>query len=240
MTYQIEPIGHIQTPFTEKFGIPRQGIALSQIPGKIVFNTPYDDMNAFRGIEAHSHLWIYFLFHANAAATERFSPLVRPPRLGGNTKLGVFATRSSFRPNNLGMTLVKRGELVRQRQQTTLTVYGVDMLHRSPILDIKPYIPYADICPQASSEFAPEAPAEILQVHFSVAAQTHIKACQSMYPDLLGIIQTVLSQDPRPAFHSEAGFTANHPNKTYHIALYDKDVHFQVRDNVAEVIEITD
>ena len=240
MTYQIESLGHIQTPFTEKFGIPRQGVALSQTPGKIIFNAPFDDLNAFRGIEAHSHLWVYFLFHANAAATERFSPLVRPPRLGGNAKLGVFATRSSFRPNNIGMTLVKRGELVRERQHTSLTVYGVDMLHGSPIIDIKPYIPYADNCPDANSAFAPEAPKDVLQVYFSNAAQAYIKACQERYPDLLGIIRTVLSQDPRPAFHSDTGFIKTHPNKKYHIALYDKDVHFQVRGNIAEVLDITD
>ena len=240
MTYQIDPIGHIHTPFTEKFGIPRQGIALSQIPGQIIFKPPYDDLNALRGIEAHSHLWVYFLFHANAAATERFSPLVRPPRLGGNTKMGVFATRSSFRPNNIGMTLVERGEISRQRQQTSLTVYGVDMLHRSPIVDIKPYIPYADNCLDAQSDFAPEAPKYTLQVHFSAAAQTFIKNCQTTYPDLLAIIQTVLSQDPRPAFHSEAGFIANNPDKNYHIALYDKDVHFQVKENIAHVLAISD
>lgn len=237
MTWQLEPLGFIHTPFTEKFGIPRQGIALHDVPGKIILCEPYDDLNAFRGIEAHSHLWLSFLFHANAQATKRFHPTVRPPRLGGNEKCGVFATRSSFRPNNLGMSVVRRGPLTRHNGQTILTVYGVDMLNQTPIVDIKPYLPYADNI-QAHTSLAPEAPRAELQVKYVTHVQQQLTLLVKAYPDLIKILETVLSHDPRPAFHSDAQYILAHPNKTYHVALYDLDIHFSVNQDTALVLDI--
>jgi tRNA-Thr(GGU) m(6)t(6)A37 methyltransferase TsaA len=155
-SFKIAPIGVISTPFKQKFGIPRQpGLAPAAL-GVIDITAPYDDINAFRGLEQFSHLWLLFHFHKHA--DKNWSPLIRPPRLGGNEKIGVFASRSTFRPNGLGQSVVKLNEVSKDKGKVTITVSGVDLLDQTPIIDIKPYIPYSDSIPKAQAGYASEAP----------------------------------------------------------------------------------
>ena len=152
---EIKPIAYIKTNFKEKFGIPRQSGIVENIKGEIIFEKQFRHPDALRGIEEYSHLWLIFDFSLNHR--DSFSPTVRPPRLGGNTRVGVFATRSPFRPNNLGLSCVKfEGVKYDEKLGNILIVSGVDLLDNTPIYDIKPYIPYCDCKPQATGSFSDE------------------------------------------------------------------------------------
>lgn len=231
MSINIHPIGTIRTPYKEKFAIPRQpGLAKSAI-GEIRFCKEFNDPNYLRGIEQFSHIWL--LFHFHQTAEKGHSPLVRPPRLGGNQKQGVFATRSTFRPNAMGMSVVEFADVSYQNKQLTLSVKGIDLLDGTPILDIKPYIPYADSVPDASGGMAQHTP-KLMAVNFSEQANQQLKEIASNYPRLSSLIVEVLSQDPRPAYHQDS-----HPDKTYGMTLYDLNIQWQVieRQNVVQSIQ---
>jgi len=224
LSYNITPIGQIITPFHQKFGIPRQGIGLSKIKGEIKLHPHIDAELACQGIEQFSHLWILFLFHQNQ--DKGWSERVRPPRLGGNQKLGVFATRSSFRPNAIGMSVVKFINM----QGSRIFVEGVDMLNNTPIIDIKPYINYADAVVDAHSGFAQNIPAPSLSVTYDAQAIEQLAQTSRKYPDLPEVLQSLLSQDPRPAYKQR---TAD--PKLYHLRIYDIDVAFSVHDSAVHV-----
>lgn len=227
MNYPITPIGHILTPFSQKFAIPRQGLSLSHAKGTIVFTDDIDVMQASDGIEAFSHLWILFLFHENIA--QGYKAKVRPPRLGGNKKVGVFASRSSFRPNGIGMSLVRNLGM----KDKHLLVGGVDLLNKTPVIDIKPYLPYADTVSEASAGYANDKPINTLAVRFSASALQQLDSFQEKYSDLPSLIREVLAQDPRPSYKS------NKPdNKVYFIRLYNLDIKWLVDDNTALVTDI--
>jgi tRNA-Thr(GGU) m(6)t(6)A37 methyltransferase TsaA len=230
MTINIQPIGNIRTPYKEKFAIPRQPGLVKSAEGTITFFEQFNDPNYLRGIEQFSHLWL--LFHFHQTADKGHSPLVRPPRLGGNQKQGVFATRSTFRPNGMGMSVVEFGAVSYQKKQLTLTVKGIDLLDGTPILDIKPYIPYADCIVQASSDMAQHSP-ELMAVTFTEQANQQLKRLEQRYPTLTALIQEVLSQDPRPAYHKNS-----QPDKIYAMALYDLNIQWQVvnQQNVVQAI----
>jgi tRNA-Thr(GGU) m(6)t(6)A37 methyltransferase TsaA len=204
--FTFQPIGHLATPFADKFGIPRQPSLAPHATGTLKLLPPYNRAEAVRGLEAFSHVWLTFVFHQSA---ESWKPTVRPPRLGGNTRFGVFASRSPFRPNPIGLSLV---ELVKIETESgvTLTFKGVDLVNGTPILDIKPYIPYAESLPAARGGFAAEAPPE-LAVVFSPLAESQLK------PGLRELIEDVLKQDPRPAYADDA-------NRIYGVRLYQYDV----------------
>ena len=231
MTINIEPIGNISTPYKEKFGIPRQPGLVKSAQGVITFFEAFNDPNYLRGIEQFSHLWL--LFHFHQTADKGHSPLVRPPRLGGNKKLGVFATRSTFRPNSIGMSVVEFGTVSYQNKQLCLTVKGMDLLDGTPILDVKPYIPYADIIPQAFGGVAQLTP-EVMVVTFTTQAKKQLKSLENRYPALTSLIQEVLSQDPRPAYHKDS-----HIDKIYGMALYDLNIQWQVINQQNTVLTIT-
>ena len=226
----ISPIALISTPYKEKFAIPRQPNLVSDVLGELHFCAGFDDANMLRGIEQFSHLWLIFSFHATAS--QGWSPTVRPPRLGGNEKVGVFATRSTFRPNGLGLSVVKNEGIVKQQGKTVLRVSGMDLLDGTPIIDIKPYVPYADSIADASGGFAPDAPKQ-LPVSFSSAATTQINRVQKTYPQLQQVIAAVLSQDPRPAYKK-----GQVDDKVYGVALYDFNIRWRVGANGIEVLEI--
>ncbi|MCY4046453.1 MAG: tRNA (N6-threonylcarbamoyladenosine(37)-N6)-methyltransferase TrmO [Cellvibrionales bacterium] len=199
---EIMPIAIAHTPFKQKFGIPRQS-GLISVSGEIELLPPFNQPEAVKGIRACSHLWLIFQFSANPAS-DRLS--VRPPRLGGNDKLGVFATRASFRPNGLGMSLVAL-DAIEFNEGVKLKVSGVDLLDQTPIIDIKPYLPYADM-PQGAvfNAIAPEAPAPSLLVRWADQACADVKAfiTYSEYTEqeLMTWITAIVEQDPRPAYKS--------------------------------------
>ncbi|MBE0488832.1 MAG: tRNA (N6-threonylcarbamoyladenosine(37)-N6)-methyltransferase TrmO [Halomonas sp.] len=213
--FTLSPIGVIESDYPDKFGIPRQPGLAPAARASLVLAAPFDDPLAVRGLEAFSHLWLTFVFHESPA---RWTPLVRPPRLGGNAKVGVFASRSTHRPNRLGLSLVELIE-VDTRCGVRLTLAGADLVSGTPVLDIKPYLPWAESRPEARAGFAPQAPAR-LPVAFSDAAQ----AALAERPDgdsLRELITQVLAQDPRPAYRKGA------EARLYGVRLRDVDVRFR-------------
>lgn len=222
----LTPIGRIASDYPDKFGIPRQPGLASAARATLHLLPPFDDPLAVRGLEAFSHLWLTFIFHHSPA---RWTPLVRPPRLGGNAKQGVFATRSTHRPNRLGLSLVELVE-VDTRRGVTLHLRGHDLVDGTPVLDIKPYLAWAESRPEARSGFAPAPPAS-LPVTFSAAAEATLLAREDG-DSLRDLIRQVLAQDPRPAYHRKA---AEADARRYGVRLRDVDVRFHA--SLADDIE---
>ena len=218
----IQPIAYMQSDFGGKFGIPRQSGLVDALRSTIVFQPEYRNADALRGIEGFSHLWIIWQF--SQAVGKEWSPTVRPPRLGGNTRMGVFATRSPFRPNNLGLSCVTLLRVERTEDLgTVLHVGGADLLDGTPIFDIKPYIPYCDCHPDALGGFTQEAGDYLLQVDFPA--------------ELLGVLPEekrdaavgVLSHDPRPSYQQQ-------PGRVYGMTFAGCNIRFTVEDGVLHVI----
>jgi tRNA-Thr(GGU) m(6)t(6)A37 methyltransferase TsaA len=223
---EIKPVADYHGPLTTKFGIPRQS-GLIDLPGEIVFRPAFRSPDAVRGLEGFDRIWLIWEFSDNPDA-KTFQATVRPPRLGGNTALGVFATRSPFRPNRLGLSCV---ELVRiDPEGPVLHVKGADLMDGTPIYDIKPYVPYADAFPEARGGFTDTAAWEPLQVDFSPAALEVLAAQPD--PDVLRTrLEQVLAQDPRPRFHHD-------PDRLYGMPFGPFDIRFRVCDTVLTVLEI--
>lgn len=234
--FHLRPIGIIESDFPDKFGIPRQPGLATAAQATLVLVPPFDDPLAVRGLMAFSHLWLTFVFHLSPeqGAPARWRPLVRPPRLGGNTKVGVFASRSTHRPNRLGLSLVELVEIDTARG-VRLRLRGADLVDGTPVLDIKPYLPWAESRPEARAGFAPETP-PTLAVNLSPEAE----AVLARRPDgdsLRELIIQVLAQDPRPAYRTGA------EARVYGVRLRDVDVRFQARIDATgetrlEVVEI--
>ncbi|RTE87385.1 MULTISPECIES: tRNA (N6-threonylcarbamoyladenosine(37)-N6)-methyltransferase TrmO [Gammaproteobacteria] len=227
----MNPIGIIHSPYQEKFAIPRQPGLVPSAIGRIDFYSPYNQAECFRGLEEFSHLWVQFIFHETQA--KGWKPLVRPPRLGGNEKRGVFATRSTFRPNAIGLSVVKIEAINEHKGTVALSVSGIDLLDQTPILDIKPYIAYSDALPKAISGFAQESPSSDLKVEFSECAREALSTQAKHFPYLYKLIEEVLAQDPRPAYH-----TNQNEDRVYGMALYDFNIKWRVISNVAYVVEL--
>lgn len=195
--YTLKTVARIHSDFPTKFGIPRQAGIVRELSALVVFEPEYRNADALRGLEGFSHIWLIWQF--SAAVREDWSPTVRPPRLGGNTRIGVFATRSPFRPNALGLSCVElAGIEERPGLGTVLVVRGADLMDGTPIYDIKPYIPYADAYCEARSGFAPDA-GGTLSVRFSPGTAERVPA------DKLAALTGVLENDPRPRYQSDAG-----------------------------------
>lgn len=224
MTFTFESVGVIESPYREKFGIPRQPSLAPSAPVSLRLLPPYDLPEAVRGLETFSHLWLTFVFHATAA--RGWQPLVRPPRLGGNTRMGVFATRSPHRPNPIGLSLVELAG-IDCNQGVVLHLKGADLLHGTPILDIKPYIPFVESQPEARSGFV-DGPPPTLAVRWHPAARAQA-AC--LPPWFVPLVEEVLAQDPRPAYQDE-------PERVYGMLLHDRNVRFRIAGGEAEVLEI--
>lgn len=224
MDITMHTIAHIHTDLPEKFGVPRQSGLVPQLQGTIVFEPDYRNPDALRGLESFSHLWLIFRFHR--AEREGWSPTVRPPRLGGNRRMGVFATRSPFRPNNLGLSCVKL-EGVRRDEKLgpVIRVSGADLVDGTPILDIKPYLPYADCPRDATGGFTDPLEAEPLEVECDEALLEGLEAQQRA--GLMG----VLACDPRPRYQED-------PERVYGLAFAGKNVKFTVRDRVLTVLAV--
>ena len=232
-TYQFEPIGFIESPYPEKFGVPRQPGLVPSAKGRIVITPPYNNPKAVEGLEQSSHLWILFVFHCTA--DRGWQPSVRPPRLGGNRRMGVFATRSGFRPNPIGMSVVELEGVSISDERIEIKVSGLDLVDGTPVLDVKPYIPYSDQVPDACSELAPQAPELRLSVQFSQQAEN---ALSLMDDEMLRrLIVETLSLDPRPAYKRSAD------DKEYAMRLQGVDVKWRVMPNdcvrVEDIVQVS-
>ncbi len=231
--YSFKPIGVVESPYQEKFAIPRQSGLVSAAKGKILLQADTNNKELVRGLENFSHIWILFVF--NATANKGWKPLVRPPRLGGNAKLGVFATRSTFRPNPLGMSVVKLEQISEQHKQVCLHISGLDLLNNTPVLDIKPYIPYSDSLNDAQAGFAQHAPKQLLSVKFSPQAQQQLDTYANKYTQLAELITQVLAQDPRPAYKQ-----VKQDDKNYGMSLYDLNIMWKMcSPNEVIVLSVT-
>ncbi len=227
--YALQPIGLIQSDFPDKFGVPRQPGLAPSARAILTLIAPYNDPLAVRGLETFSHLWLSFLFHHTP---ERWTPLVRPPRLGGNAKVGVFASRSPNRPNRLGLSLVELSA-IETHGGVRLHLSGCDLVSGTPILDIKPYLPWLESRPEARAGLAPTAP-PCLAVSFSPCAEA-VLAIREDAASLRQLIREVLAQDPRPAYRQGA------ETRVYGVRLRDVDVRFQARkDTQGVLLEVTE
>jgi len=186
----ITPIATVSSCYRTKFGIPRQPGLVSSAVGEIIMLPPYNQREAFRGIEAFSHIWVTFLFHLTQRST--WSPLVRPPRLGGNVKVGVFGTRATHRPNSIGLSVVRLLGVDSSPGRVALRVSGLDLVDGTPVLDIKPYLPYADIVPEATSGFAPIPPPPKLAVMFSPSVQAKLTDMLIRRPHFQSLVEQIL------------------------------------------------
>lgn len=223
-TYAVRTIARLYGDFPDKFGIPRQSGLVPGLLSKIVFEPEFRDPNALRGLDGWSHIWLLWLFSGNPR--EKWSPTVRPPRLGGNERVGVFATRSPFRPNGIGLSSVKLEKIERtETDGTILWVSGADLMDGTPIIDIKPYLPFADSHPEASGGFSSGVFGKKLTVEIPETLKERLS------PDKLDALREVLEEDPRPAVQDD-------PEKVYGMRFSDKEVKFVVSDGVLRVTEI--
>lgn len=221
----IHPIAHMESDFLTKFGIPRQSGLVEELDSTIVFEPEYRNPDALRGLEGFSYIWIIWQFSKNLR--KDWSPTVRPPRLGGNTRMGVFATRSSFRPNGLALSCVRLlGIAETEDRGTVLRVAGADLMNGTPIFDIKPYIPYSDAHPEALGGFTDSANAFLLEVKCQNSLLEVVP--EEKRSALLG----VLSHDPRPSYQHD-------PDRVYGLDFAGCNVKFTVRENVLQVERIT-
>lgn len=223
----ITPIAYFRSPFVSKFGIPRQSGIIESLEGEVIFCPPYDNADAVRGIDGFTHLWLIWGFSENIRAKDDETQAnvhltVRPPRLGGNERIGVFASRSPFRPNGLGLSCVRLKEIGKGR----LVVCGADLMDGTPIYDIKPYVPYADCMKDATGGYTDNAWRRL-----DVSFPQQLRASMSD-ADVRTII-AALQQDPRPHYH-------NDDTRIYGMPYRNKDIKFCVKGNTVEVISVSE
>ena len=217
----IEPIAFFSSPFTSKFGIPRQSGIVGELRGKVVFAPPYQQGEALRGLEDYDYVWLIWGFSANVDALKR--PTVRPPLLGGNERMGVWATRSSFRPNNLALSSVRIVDI--DVATPAIEVAGADLMDGTPIYDVKPYLPYADSHPGARGGFTDHRAWRALQVDIPPQAAALLSAGD------LSTLEKILAQDPRPQYHHD-------DSREYGMPFMGWDVRFRVSGHRLEVTRI--
>lgn len=218
----MKKIAVIRSPFNEKFGIPRQSGLAKGLKADIIFEPEYRNREALRGLEDFSHIWLIWEF--SKAKRDEWSPTVRPPRLGGNKRMGVFATRSPFRPNPIGLSCVKLEKINFGEEGPVITVSGADLLDGTPIYDIKPYLPYADCIPEASGGFTDTTEKKSVKVVFS-------KEFKNVTKEFLNELSSVLELDPRPSYQNDS-------ERIYNMTFSNREIKFKVEDNILTVIEI--
>lgn len=226
--FTLTQIATIHSPYKEKFSVPRQPGLVPSASALLEIHPPFNDINAFSGLEGFSHLWLTFIFHKNKPNT-KWQPMVRPPRLGGNKRIGVFATRSPNRPNPIGLSLVEFEGIFQQQGKLFLRLSNIDLVDGTPIIDIKPYIPYADSKPDASAGFAQQIPESSMVVKFSSSALQVIDE----HKTLRTLITEVLKQDPRPAYKKNS-----EDDKVYAMHLLDFNITWQVTNQLTLVKSI--
>ncbi|AKH62672.1 MULTISPECIES: tRNA (N6-threonylcarbamoyladenosine(37)-N6)-methyltransferase TrmO [Photorhabdus] len=229
--FNFTQIGVIHSPYKEKFAVPRQPGLIEDGGGQLVLLPPYNQPDAVRGLEQFSHLWVIFIFHQTMDGG--WKPMVRPPRLGGNAKMGVFATRSTFRPNPIGMSLIELKGIEYRKSSVTLELGSLDLVDGTPVIDIKPYLPFAECQPHAVAGFAQEAPSAGMEVIFLPAAEQQLISVQGTYPDLRRFISQVLAQDPRPAYRR-----GEQENREYAVHLLNFNVRWRICGTLTKVFSI--
>lgn len=222
---EITPIAHFKSPFTSKFGIPKQSGLAKDLPGRIVFEPAYRNADALRGLEGFTHLWMIWQFSANAHKAN--SPVVRPPVLGGNEALGVFATRSPYRPNPIGLSCVRIDHIdLDTKEGPVIHVLGADLMDSTPIFDIKPYLPYADCHPEATGGFTDTRSWPRLEVRLAESVRRQLTEQEA------ATLADILALDPRPHYQKD-------PNRIYGMPYGKWDVKFRVADGEVQVVGIS-
>ncbi|MEI8610984.1 tRNA (N6-threonylcarbamoyladenosine(37)-N6)-methyltransferase TrmO [Enterovibrio sp. Hal110] len=229
MNYSLVPVGHIQSPFKEKFAVPRQPGLAPSAKASIILIGDANNEDAVRGLTQFSHIWVLFLFDQNLK--QGWTPTVRPPRLGGNERVGVFASRATFRPNGIGMSVVAIKNVRRVDSQVIIEIGSCDLVDGTPVVDIKPYIPYSDAVPDAIGGYASEAP-QTLDVSFSAEANCALSKINDGQQKAQ-VIKEVLAQDPRPAYKK-----GKDDKKEYAVHLFDLNVKFIVDEPTIVVTTI--
>lgn len=230
MEIRFSPIGILRSPFTDRFGVPRQPGLVAAAESRLVMLPPYDREEAFKGIEGFSHVWLLFIFHDDCLEAG-WRPTVRPPRLGGRERVGVFASRAPYRPNCIGLSAVEHLGIERGAEGLVLHLRGADLLDGTPVLDVKPYVPYADAITEARCGFAQEAPNADWEVAFSAVAE---QAIADADPEgklrLRELIAQILAQDPRP------GYMDRYPERDqFALRVYDLEIRWRVQGRKALV-----
>lgn len=229
-TFEIAPIGVIHTPYGQKFAVPRQPGLAANVPCEIELFEPYSDPQACIGLEGFSHLHVLFIFDQvplEQVSAEHFKPMIRPPRLGGNQRIGVFASRSPFRPNRIGLSILKLDKVLKRNGKTVLAVSGADMVDGTPIIDIKPYIPFVDAKTEAQGGYASNPPA-LKDVSF---AQEALQELQRRHLDL-EVLRQILAQDPRPAYKGQDD------HKSYFALIMGVNIEFTVTGEQVHVVAV--
>lgn len=223
-TYMMKPIAHIHCDFPDKFGIPRQSGLIDSLKAEIIFEPDYRNPDAFRGLEDYSHVWLIWGF--SESIRRQWSPTVRPPRLGGNTRIGVFATRSPFRPNPIGLSSVRLERIdLHTKQGPILHISGADLMDGTPIFDIKPYLPYADSHPEASEGFG--GPLK----NYTLSIECPPELLEQIPEAKREALIDLLAQDPRPSYQ-------NDPERIYGLRFAGMEIKFRVENETAYVISI--
>lgn len=239
MSLTLHPVGILHSPYKEKFAVPRQANLVKDGIGYLELLPPFNLPETVRGLETFSHLWLIFHFHH--IPTGKWQPTVRPPRLGGNQRVGVFASRATHRPNPLGLSKVELLAILKQKGKIYLELGGIDLVDGTPIFDIKPYLAYADSEPLACSGFAQEKPQAYLNVIFPPEIAKQIQEIEKVHPHFGRFLTDVLAQDPRPAYHQHSS-----NNRIYGSKLHHFNIRWQVSsrsetkmsENVVKVIQI--
>ncbi len=227
--FQVVPVGYIESCFTEKFGIPRQPGLVPAATARLHLVAPFAQEEMVRGLIGFSHLWLHFVFHKSMQ--RGWKAMVRPPRLGGNKKVGVYASRSPQRPNFLGMSVVRLTDVICEKGEVVLALSGVDLLDGTPVIDVKPYLPYTDQIDGAVGGYAPVEPVK-LQVKLESQSQ---QFCRQYFEktgrDLHSLLQQLLALDPRPGYQDEDG-------REYGMTLWDVNVRFCITGRCAQVVKL--
>ncbi|BDX03279.1 tRNA (N6-threonylcarbamoyladenosine(37)-N6)-methyltransferase TrmO [Marinomonas pontica] len=231
-SFTLSTIGIVHSCYKEKFGIPRQPGLVTEATAKIELLPPYNRLDVLDGLDGFSHIWIQFIFHA--CITENWKAKIRPPRLGGKIKMGIFATRATHRPNPIGLSVVKIGRIYQEKQKIFIDLHGADLLDGTPVLDIKPYLPYADSITDAKGGFAPtpsQSPKK--PIIFSEQAKTQCEQYQSLHKrEISTLIEQIVEQDPRPSYLSEQ------THREHGIKLWDINVKWCARNDHFEILRI--
>jgi len=229
MQYTFDTIGIVHSCYKDKFAIPRQARLVSAATASIELLAPYNDIEITKGLEDFSHLWLSFIFHKHVG--KGWNTTVKPPRLDGKQRFGVFATRASFRPNPIGLSLVELDFIEQKNSQLLIHIKGADLMDQTPIIDIKPYVPYSDCIPDAKGGFTDQIKEQVLSLSFSVEADADCRAAAHSYPEIREFIRQLLALDHRAYYYKKI-------DKVYSTKVYEFDLKWRITGTEVLVISL--